>query len=265
MLWLLSFAALGLVSGFFAGLLGIGGGLIMVPVLSLLFQAQGFDHAHVLHLALGTSMAAIVFSALASVRTHARHAAVGWDLVRTITPGILLGTTLGTVLARHIHTRELALFFAAFTLLVALQMALNFKPAPHRQLPGPFGQRAMGVLIGGLSSLVAIGGGALSVPYLVWCNVPVHRAIGTSAAIGLPLALGGTLGYIFNGWHAVPLPQFALGFVYLPALAGLLVASLFTAPLGARTAHRLPVTTIKRIFSLVLVALAVKMVGGLLQ
>ncbi|TAK89823.1 MAG: sulfite exporter TauE/SafE family protein [Burkholderiaceae bacterium] len=265
MLWLLCYAALGLVSGFFAGLLGIGGGLIMVPVLSLLFQAQGFEHAHVLHLALGTSMAAIVFSALASVRTHARHAAVDWNLMRTITPGILLGTALGTVLARHIPTRELALFFAAFTLLIALQMALNFKPAPHRQLPGPFGQRAMGLLIGTLSSLVAIGGGALTVPYLIWCNVPAHRAIGTSAAIGLPLAIGGTLGYIANGWNAAPLPPFALGFVYLPALACLLAASMVTAPLGARTTHRLPVATIKRIFSLVLIVLAVKMVGGLLH
>ncbi len=264
MLWLLSYAALGLFTGFFAGLLGIGGGLIMVPVLSLLFQAQGFDPAQVLHLALGTAMAAIVFTAVASVRTHDQHAAVRWDLVRTITPGILIGTALGTVIARHVPTRELALFFSAFTLLVAMQMALNLKPAAHRQLPGHVGQSAMGLLIGMLSSLVAIGGGALSVPYLTWCNVPMHRAIGTSAAIGIPIAIGGTLGYIANGLQAGPLPAFALGFVYLPALVGLIAASMLTAPLGARTAHRLPVATIKRIFSLVLVALAVKMVLGLM-
>ncbi|MFZ5511463.1 MAG: sulfite exporter TauE/SafE family protein [Pseudomonadota bacterium] len=258
-----AYLGVGAVAGFFAGLLGIGGGIVMVPVLALLFELGGMPRDYIFQLALGTSMAAILFSSLASLRAHHRHGAVIWSVVGRITPGILLGTALGTALARHVPTRSLALFFAAFVVFVALQMTLNFRPTPSRSLPGPMGLTAVGVGIGIVSSLVAIGGGAMTVPFLTWCNVRVRDAIGTSAAVGFPIALGGTVGYIANGLTAPGLPGGSLGFIYLPALVWILAASVFAAPLGARTAHRLPVATLKRIFAGVLVILAAKMLWSL--
>lgn len=262
--WVLSYLALGAFSGFFAGLLGIGGGVVMVPLLTMLFVAAGgFPPGEVLHMALGTSMAAIIFTALASLRTHHRHGAVLWRVVATITPGILLGTAIGTLIAAQVPTRPLSIFFACFVCVVAVQMALNLKPRPHRQLPGVWGTSGVGFGIGVISALVAIGGGSLTVPFLTWCNVRVQSAIGTSAAVGLPIAIGGTAGYIFNGWGHAGLPNGSLGFVYLPAMGLLVLASMSTAPLGARIAHRLPVAVLKRVFAGVLVLLAAKMLWSL--
>lgn len=262
--WLLIYLAMGAVTGFFAGLLGIGGGALMVPLLVMAFSAQGFPGAEVLHLALGTSMAAIVFTAVSSVRAHQSHGAVLWPIVYQITPGILIGTLLGTLLASQIPAKVLALIFVLFIAYVSVQMIINVKPKPHREMPGVLGTSLVGGLIGGFSCLVAIGGGALSVPFMTWCNVPMQKAIGTSAAIGFPIALGGAIGYILNGWTVVGLPPHSLGFVSLPALLGLATASMLTAPLGARLAHRLPVLTLKRIFAGVLFVLALKMAYGLL-
>ncbi len=261
--WWAWYLAVGAFVGFFAGLLGVGGGLVTVPALAMIFGAQHFPADHVLHLALGTSMAAILFTSISSLREHHRHGAVMWPVVRDITPGILIGTALGTVLARQVSTRALAIFFAAFVLFVAAQMMFNLKPKPSRQLPGKLAVSGVGAGIGAISSLAAIGGGALTVPFLTWCNVKVHNAIGTSAAIGFPIALGGAVGYIVNGLSVAALPQWSLGFVYLPALAWLVASSMLTAPLGARTAHRLPVPTLKRVFAGVLVLLSAKMLWGL--
>ena len=261
----LLYLALGLFTGLMAGLLGVGGGLVMVPMLVMLFSAQaGFPAGEVLHMALGTSMAVILFTSLASLRAHHQHGAVMWPVVLQITPGILLGTALGTVCAAQVPTRPLAIFFTAFVCVVAVQMALNLKPKAARQLPGAFGVIGVGVGIGTVSALVAIGGGSLTVPFLTWCNVRMQQAIGTSAAVGFPIALGGSLGYVFNGWGHAGLPEWSLGFVYLPAFALLVPASMLTAPVGARLAHRLPVATLKRIFSCVLVSLAAKMLWGIL-
>ncbi len=264
LIWIAAYLALGAFTGFFAGMLGIGGGLVMVPALTLMFAAQAqFPAAEVLHLALGTSMASIIFTALASLKTHHSHGAVMWPVFKVITPGILLGTAIGTVFAASVPARPLAVFFTFFVCLIAVQMALNLKPKATRELPGSFGVAAVGFGIGALSSVVAIGGGALTVPFLTWCNVRVQHAIGTSAAIGLPIAIGGSLGYIFNGWHQPGLPEGSLGFVYLPALAILVVATMVTAPFGARLAHRLPVATLKRIFAVILIVLATKMLWSL--
>lgn len=263
-IWIFAYLALGAVAGFLAGLLGIGGGLILVPCLAMIFAAQpGFPAGELLHMALGTSMASIIFTALASLRAHHAHGAVLWRVVATITPGILLGTAAGSVIAAQVPARPLAIFFAFFVCCVALQMALNLKPKPSRALPGPAGVSGVGFGIGVLSSLVAIGGGALTVPFLSWCNVRVQQAIGTSAAVGLPIAIGGSVGYVVNGWHQEALPSGSLGYVYLPALAILVVATILTAPLGAQTAHRLPVATLKRAFAGLLVLLAAKMVWDL--
>ena len=262
-LWWLSYPVLGAVVGFVAGLLGVGGGGIMVPILTTLFLAQGFALGQVVHMALGTSMAAIVLTSVSSLRAHHAHGAVRWDVVRLITPGILVGTFGATFIAARVDTVPLAIFFAAFMAYVSVQMLLNIKPKPSRDLPGAVGMTAAGLGIGGVSALVAIGGGSLSVPFMAWCNVKMQNAIGTSAAIGLPIALSGTLGYLINGWGAPGTPALTLGFIYLPALVLVSAVSMFFAPLGARLAHRLPVATLKKVFAGVLMLLCAKMLHSL--
>ncbi|ENO90729.1 sulfite exporter TauE/SafE family protein [Thauera linaloolentis] len=258
-IWWLTYPVLGAVVGFFAGLLGVGGGGIMVPMLTTLFLAQGFPLDQVVHMALGTSMASIVLTSVSSLRAHHAHGAVHWDVVRSITPGILLGTFGATFIAARVNTAALAIFFAVFMAYVAIQMLLNIKPKPSRDLPGPAGMTGAGLVIGGVSALVAIGGGSLSVPFMTWCNVKVQNAIGTSAAIGLPIALAGTIGYLVNGWNAPGTPALTLGYVYLPALVFVSLVSMWVAPFGASLAHRLPVATLKKIFAGLLIALCAKM------
>lgn len=257
--WIIAYLALGAVVGFAAGLLGIGGGGIMVPILTALFAAQGIENVHLVHMALGTSMAAIVVTAFSSLRTHHQHQAVLWPVVIRITPGILVGTFAATWLATLLPTRTLAIFFSCFMAYVALQMILNIKPKAQRQLPGTAGVSLAGLIIGGISALVAIGGGSLTVPFLTWCNVRIQQAIGTSAAVGLPIALAGALGYMINGWSAEGLPSYSVGYVFLPAVVLISVVSYFTAPFGARLAHRLPVATLKKIFAGLLLLLSLKM------
>ena len=257
--WLLAYLALGAFVGFFAGLLGVGGGGIMVPVLTTMFAAQGFPREHLVHVALGTSMAAIVITSISSLRAHHAHGAVRWDIVGGITPGVLVGTFAGTFVASRVASAPLAIFFGCFMAYVAMQMILNVKPKPSRELPGKVGLAAVGGGIGVISALVAIGGGSLSVPFMTWCNVKMQNAIGTSAAIGLPIALAGAAGYLVNGWGSDGLPAWSVGYVYLPALVMVSLVSVFTAPLGARLAHRLPVATLKKIFAGVLVVLSAKM------
>lgn len=264
MIWFAGYLGLGAVAGFFAGLLGVGGGAIMVPVLALMFAAQGFPDAHLMHLALGTSMAAIVFTSISSLRAHHAHGAVRWPIVKIIAPGILLGTFAGAQLASLIPTRPLAIFFTLFMTYVAFQLLANVKPKPSRQLPGPLGMFLVGGGIGAISALAAIGGGSLSVPFMVWCNVRMHEAIGTSAAIGFPIALAGTIGYLVGGWNVGGLPAWSFGYVYSPALAACVSMSMLTAPLGAKAAHRLPVATLKKIFAGVILLLLAKMLHGLL-
>ena len=264
MTWWPAYIALGIFTGISAGMLGIGGGLVMVPVLTMMFAEQAsFPPGEVLHLALGTSIATILFTSLSSLHAHNQHGAVLWKVVFQITPGILLGTGLGTLLAAHIPSKPLALFFTVFVCAIAVQMILNIKPKASRELPGSIGLLAVGSGIGALSALVAIGGGALTVPFLSWCNVRVQNAIGTSAAIGFPIAVGGTLGYLYNGWSDTNLPPWSFGFVYLPALAWMVPCSMLMAPLGAKLTHRLPVATLKRIFAGLLIALAAKMLWKL--
>jgi uncharacterized membrane protein YfcA len=258
----LSYTALGGVAGVLAGLLGVGGGVVIVPILTFLFTAQEVPAPVVLPLALGTSLASIAFTSIASLRAHHREGAVDWQVFRSVTPGILLGTLAGSSLAAQLSSRSLKGFFVAFLFAVALQMLLGARPRPTRQLPGAGGLFGVGSAIGGVSSLVGIGGGSMSVPFLVWCNVSVHRAIGTSAAIGFPIAVAGAVGYAANGLAASGLPPHSLGFVHLPALAGIAAVSLLTAPLGARLAHALPVTPLRRLFALLLLAIGTKMLAG---
>ncbi|MHB1093350.1 sulfite exporter TauE/SafE family protein [Thiobacillus sp.] len=255
-----AYGGLGLMVGFVAGLLGVGGGLIIVPGLIMLLHAHGLAAGMEPQVALGTSLATILFTSLSSVRAHHRRGAVDWPLAGRITPGIVLGTLGGAALATRMPTTVLKVFFVVFLFYAAIQMWLDFKPAPHRGLPGCIGTSLAGGVIGSVSSWVGIGGGTLSVPFLLWHNVPLHRAIATSAAIGFPIALSGAVGYVLGGWTINGLPAGSLGFVYLPALAGIVLGSVLTAPLGARTAHRLPVRPLKRVFAVLLFTLALRMV-----
>ena len=262
--WMLAYLALGAVVGFFAGLLGVGGGGIMVPALTALFAAQGLPFEHLIHVSLATSMAAIVVTSASSLRAHQQHGAIQWPIVKGITPGILIGTFGAALIAAYIPSLPLAIFFVVFMAYVAVQMWLNIKPKPLRQLPSPLGLTGAGLVIGGVSALVAIGGGSLSVPFMTWCNVKIQQAIATSAAIGLPIAIAGTLGYLVSGWGVQGLPQYTLGFIYLPAVLAISVVSVFTAPIGAKLAHRLPVATLKKLFALLLIGLSLKMLHTLL-
>jgi uncharacterized membrane protein YfcA len=216
-----------------------------------------------MHLALGTSMAAIVFTSISSLRAHHSHGAVLWPIVWAIAPGIVIGTFAGARFASLIPTRPLAIFFTVFMSYVASQMLANIKPKPSRQLPGSLGMFYVGSGIGVISALVAIGGGSLSVPFMTWCNVKMHHAIGTSAAIGLPIALAGTAGYLMGSTAATDMPAGSYGYIYLPALAACVAMSMLTAPLGAKAAHSLPVATLKKIFAGVILLLLAKMVHGL--
>lgn len=259
--WLL-YLALGAFAGVLAGLLGVGGGLVIVPMLTFIFTAQQMPAEHILHLALGTSLASIMFTSISSLRAHHGRGAVDWTVVRRITPGILIGTFSGSWVAAQLSTGMLKAFFVIFSYYVATQMLLDIRPHPHRQLPGRAAMFAVGGMIGGVSSLVGIGGGSMSVPFLVWCNIAMHSAIGTSAAIGFPIALAGAAGYVANGLSA-SLPAYTLGFVYLPALLGVSVASMLTAPLGARLAHSLPISGLKKIFALLLIVMGTKLLLSL--
>lgn len=257
--WYAAYLALGAVAGFLAGLFGIGGGAILVPVLLFLFDAQSVNAEHVMHLALGTSMATIVFTSLASTRKHHMHGAVQWRVVRDITPGILIGTALGAAVAAIISARGLGILFAVFVYFIAAQMLLDKRPAPSRQLPGFVGMTAMGTFTGWISTLVSIGGGTVIVPFLVWCNTPLRQAIATSAAVGFPVALGGTVGYLWIGQGISNLPEASYGYVYLPALFWVAIATILTAPLGAKAAHRLKVEVLRKLFAVLLLVLATKL------
>lgn len=256
--WIL-YPVFGSIAGLIAGLLGVGGGVVIVPMLVFLFTAQGFPPEHIMQMALGTSLGSIMFTSVSSFRAHHKRGAVHWDIVKSITPGILIGTFAGSWVAARLSTTFLKGFFVCFLYYVGLQMLLNFKPKPTRQLPGPVGMSGVGGVIGGVSSLVGIGGGSLSVPFMSWCNVPVHHAIGTSAAIGFPIAVAGTLGYLVNGLGVAGLPAMSLGYLDLPALAGIAVFSMLMAPLGARLAHKLPVLTLKRVFAAFIIIIATRM------
>jgi uncharacterized protein len=251
---------LGLCTGFAAGLLGIGGGMLLVPFLTLILSSRGVTGDVAVKMAIATSMATIMFTAVSSVRAHHKRGAVRWDLVRGMAPGIALGGLIaGAGLFALLKGRWLALFFGAFVGYSALQMLLDRKPAPARQMPGPMGQNGVGTGIGLMSGLVGAGGGFVSVPFMTWCNVPMHQAVATSAALGFPIALANTVGYLLGGWGMQPALPGAMGYLYLPALMIVAIGSVSMAPLGARVAHKLNVKQLKRVFAYLLFGLAAYM------
>ncbi len=256
---LLALVIIGSMTGFMAGMLGIGGGMLLVPFMTLLFTFNGFPETLIVKIAIATSLATILFTSVSSVRAHHKAGKVRWEITKPMAVGAFLGTFIGAQFAGQLKSEWLAAFFAAFVGFSALQMLRASKPKPSREVPKAFGLGLVGSGIGFISSLVGAGGGFMTTPFLVWSNVAMHQAIGTSAALGFPIAAGGLIGYVVSGLSAPGLPTGSVGYVYLPALIACSAASLITAPIGARTAHRMQVASLKRAFAYMLLLLATYM------
>lgn len=256
-LLIVELALLGLGAGFLAGLLGVGGGMVMVPFITLILSNRGVSPGLAVKMAIATSMATIIFTSLSSVRAHHQRGAVRWDIVQRLAPGIVAGSMIGSLgVFALLKGAWLALFFGLFVSFSATQMFLDKKPQPTRQMPGTAGQLAAGGFIGFISGLVGAGGGFISVPFMTWCNIAIHNAVATSAALGFPIAVANALGYVLSGQGVEGLPVGAFGYIWLPALGVIASCSVLTAPLGARTAHRIPVARLKRVFACILFVLA---------
>lgn len=252
----LLYSALGLVAGYLAGLLGVGGGLIIVPALAAIFSYQGHFPDTIMHYALGTSLATIVFTSLSSIRAHHKHKGIDWSIVGRLTPGLIIGSLCGAFIAGSIDSSKLTLFFGIFAIMVALQM-MFVKPGQHyKKLPGTIILLHVCSVFGIISALVGIGGGSMTVPFLVWHNYPVKKAVAISAAAGFPIALGGVIGYIWMGKSSFPT---IAGYVNLPAFVTIVIFSMLMAPVGARHAHSINPLILKRVFSVFLFFIGLKM------
>lgn len=259
MMWFAAYVLAGAFVGVLAGLLGIGGGMTLVPVMAALFAAQHFAPDHIVHMALATCMASIAFTSGSSVREHLKFDGVDFNIVKRMTPGLVLGSLLATSVSAWIPQRHLALSFSVIVFFGATQILLNKKPKPSRTLPSAWPLFFVGLVIGIIAGLVSAGGAFLTIPFMLWCGVPMKKTIGTGAMMGIPLAVVGTIGYIISGWNVPGLPSDAVGFISTIALVGIVCGSVVTAPFGARLAHRLPVPVLKRIFACLLYVLAAKM------
>ncbi len=248
----LLYMLLGAGAGVLAGLFGVGGGIIIVPVLVFSFAAQGFDPQVLTHMAVGTSLATIIFTSINSALEHHRKGAVRWPIFAWMAVGILLGAGLGSLTAAAIQGPILQKIIGVFAILIALQLSLDLKPKANRTVPGKVGLTVAGGVIGWASAIFGIGGGSLTVPFLTWRSVPIQQAVATSSACGLPIALAGSVSFILVGWDAPHLPEWSLGFVYLPGLIGIALTAMFAARFGARLAHRLSPQLLKRLFALLL-------------
>lgn len=258
--YLLGGAAAGLLSGLF----GVGGGTILVPVLLLIFRHSGIPEELWMHMALGTSLAVIMLNAFSSTRAHQKRGAIRWDVFKRLVPGVMAGALAGAWVADQLSSTTLGIVFVVFLVLISLQLLTAKQSKPQRGVPGLFGLFGAGGVIGGVSALVGIGGGSLTVPFLIWCNVQVAHAVATSAAVGLPIAVAGAAGYVATGWFNPQLPDWSLGYVYLPAFFGMALAGSLCAPLGARLAHALPAQRLKQIFGVFLLLIALRMLFELL-
>lgn len=262
-LLLLVFAVVGAVAGFIAGLFGLGGGVVIVPVLIYTFAALAFPISIATHLAVGTSLAAIVITSSVSSWTHWQKQAIDLNLLKQMIPGVILGAWLGGEVASWLAGEELQMTFALFLMFVALTLLFSVKEN-LLPLPGPWGMRFSAVMVGALSSLFGIGGGSITVPFLRLCGVVMSRAVATSAALGLPIAIAGVVAYVYQGWNASDLPPGSFGFVYLPAFLGMVVCSAPASRVGAKLAHRLPAHKLQRAFGVVLLLIAVEMIVSVL-
>lgn len=247
---------LGCFSGFMAGLLGVGGGTLIVPFILWALTKQGMAGQDAFKIAIATSMACIVFTSISSLRAHHKRGMVRWDIVRTIAPGVILGGLLtGAGFFVLIKGQWLGFIFSAFIAFSATQMLLDRKPKPTRELPSAYGRTMVGVGIGIASGLVGAGGAFLASPFLIWCNITMHATVATTAALGFPIALANTLGYVISGWGRSTEIAGVWGYLYLPGILCISVASILFAPLGAKVAHQLTTRQLKRCFAIVLYVL----------
>jgi uncharacterized membrane protein YfcA len=252
------YLVLGAIAGFTAGLFGIGGGLIIVPVLVYAFTLQGIAPEVLTHMAVATSLATIVVTSISSVLAHHKAKAVQWNIFTVITPGILLGAWLGSQFAAFLSGTTLRILLGLFILLIAAQMGFGFKASAQREVPPASGLSFVGIFIGGISALFGIGGGSLTVPFLSYCNVRIQHSVATAAAVGLPIAVAGAAGSIFAGFNNVYLPEESIGYVYWPAFLGIVATSALMAPVGAKLAHKLPAEQLKKLFALFLVFIGIE-------
>jgi len=253
------YALTGIFAGLMGGMLGLGGGIIIVPVLHYIFIQQGFSSSILMHLAVTTSLATIIITSMSATYAHHRKGAVSWPTVNRFAPGILIGACLGAILADSLPSNVLRIAFGVFEVLVAIQIWFEFKPRAQTALPGTTGLVSSGVGIGLLSTLLGIGGGTLTVPFLLWCNVNIRNAVAVSSACGFPVAVAGTTALIIAGWDNLDIPANSLGYLYWPAALIIIAMTVFFAPMGARLAHYLPIPTLKRVFAALLMIVGLRM------
>ena len=250
---------LGMVSGVLAGLFGIGGGLVIVPVLAIVFKNLAFPSELIMLMAVATSLAVISLTSISSIIAHHRLGSVIWSKVVRLSPGIMLGTGLGAMLAQYISADSLRMLLVVFLVYVGLQMALQVAPKETSINQSRIVDSSVAILIGSVSAIVGIGGGTITVPYLVKGRMLMRNAVAVSSACGLPIALTGTLSYILMGRQTPTLPEWSLGYVYIPVFIGTGLSSVLTAPLGAKLAYKLPSKKLKRYFSILLFVMAIKL------
>jgi uncharacterized membrane protein YfcA len=259
-MWI-EYAMIGVLAGYLAGFLGIGGGFVIVPALTFLLLKDASTAPWAIHMAVATSLATMLVTSLSSLLAHHRKGAIRWPLVRSMAAGLMGGAIIGAMIADYLAGNALIRVFGLFAILAGLQLVLSRQPVGEKPLPGKAGLLGMGGGIGSISSLIGIGGGALTVPWLLWHGVRAQNAVATSAACGYPIAIAGTLSFIVLGQDGA-LPGTALGYVHLPGFLGIAVASAMAAPLGVATVHRLPPNTVRRLFGLFLLFVGGRMTIG---
>lgn len=255
----LLFLATGAVAGLLAGLFGVGGGLIMVPALAFLLPAMGVDGTIVMQISIGTSLAVISATSVSSLIAHHRRGGVLWPVFMRLVPGLALGALAGAFTAHLLPGLVLKRIVGVGAVAVALQMFTGSRPRPAGALPGTGLLIGAGGIIGWASSLIGIGGGSLTVPFLSWRGIDIRKAVGTSAACGMPIAVAGALGFVASGWAMPGVPGPSLGYVSLPAFAGIAVASVMVAPLGAKLAHTLPPRRLQQAMAVLLLGIGIAM------
>lgn len=253
------FLVTGVAAGVLAGLFGVGGGLIIVPALAVILPKLGTAPEVVMQSAIGTSLAVIGLTGISSTRSHHARGGVIWPIFWRLAPGIVIGSLIGAAIAHQVSSDVLKKCVGIGALLISIQMLVDAAPKPTRSAPGALGLGLVGSVIGALSALIGIGGGSLTVPYLSACNIDMRRAVGTSAACGMPIAWAGAAGFAFNGHGVAGLAPWSLGYIDLAAFAGIAVTSVLTAPLGAKLAHGLSPKLLKRAFAIFLAGVSLRM------
>ncbi len=262
--WWLAYPLLGVIVSLIAGMFGVGGGLVLVPALYMLLSLQNFPHVHIMHIALGTTMMSMIVTSLVSMNAHRKLGNIDWSIAKTMAIGLVIGSMIGPMIASRLPTKQLTLIFACIVIAAGINLVLNIKPKPTRQLPPTIWQLFICVIFGIIAALTAATGGFIVTPYLAWHNVPMKRAIGTTSAVGVPVAIGGALSYFASGFSTPNLPPLTYGFVYLPALLGIICCSSIFVSKGARLVSNLDGDKVKRIFGGYLLLVAIKMMHSAL-